>query len=49
MQPIPSCLRTSNSSGSAHRLSIEYDGWWMSSRVPICLSVAAASLVRFAE
>ena len=34
MQPMPSSPSTSSRSGSIHRFSIEYEGWWMSDRRP---------------
>jgi hypothetical protein len=49
MQPTPSSPSVSRSSGSIQRLSIEYDGWWISSGVPRSRRMAAASAVRFAE
>ncbi len=48
MQPTPSSPSTSSSEGSpssTQRLSIEYDGWWISSGTPISRSSAAASRV----
>jgi hypothetical protein len=35
MQPTPSRPSTSSSPPSIQRFSIEYDGWWISSRMPI--------------
>jgi hypothetical protein len=52
MQPRPSSSSTSSSEGSpssTQRLSIEYDGWWMSSGTPRSRMTAAASRVRSAE
>ena len=57
MHPMPSSPSTSRSEGlfpsegtsSTQRLSIEYDGWWMSSGTPMSRSSAAASRVRSAE
>jgi hypothetical protein len=52
MQPIPSSPSTSSSDGSpssTQRLSIEYDGWWISSGVPRSRRIAAASRVRCGE
>ncbi len=42
MQPMPSSPRTSSSPRSIQRLSIEYDGWWMSSGVPSSRRMPAA-------
>jgi hypothetical protein len=50
MQPTPLSARTSSSpSLSIHRLSIEYEGWWISSGFPIPRRIAAASRVFRAE
>ncbi len=52
MQPMPSSPSTSSREGSpssTQRLSIEYDGWWISSGTPISRRSAAASRVRSAE
>ena len=49
MHPMPSSPRTSRSSGSIQRLSIEYEGWWISSRIPRSRRIAAASAVFAAE
>ncbi len=49
MAPTPSSPRTLSSSSSTHRLSSEYDGWWISSGVPIRRSREIASRVRSAE
>ncbi len=46
MHPTPSRSSTSRSSGSIHRLNIEYEGWWMSSGVPSSRRMRAASAVR---
>ena len=45
MQPTPSSPSVSSSSGSIHRFSSEYDGWWMSSGVPRRSRIAYASRV----
>src|SRR5437899_80496 len=45
MQPIPSSPRTSRRSGSIHRFSIAYQGWWMRSGVPRSRRKAPASSV----
>ena len=49
MQPIPCCSSSSSRSSSIQRLSIEYDGWWISSGVPSSRAIVAASLVFAAE
>ena len=49
MQPVPVSPRTSSRSSSIQRLSIEYDGWWMSSGVPISRRMSTASRVRTPE
>ena len=49
MQPTPSSPRVSSSPSSIHRLSIEYDGWWISSGVPRSARIAAARSVRSGE
>ncbi len=46
MQPTPSSSSTSSSPRSIQRFSIEYDGWWISSGVPISRRIRTASLVR---
>src|SRR3954454_24625176 len=43
MQPIPCSSSSSSSPFSIQRLSIEYDGWWITSGVPSSRAVAAAS------
>ncbi len=44
MHPTPRSSRVSSSpSVSIQRLSIEYDGWWMSSGVPRSARIRAAS------
>ncbi len=48
MQPTPSRSSTSSSSSSIQRLSIEYDGWEMSSGVPSSRRIWTASAVRAA-
>ena len=49
MQPTPSSPRVSSSPSSIQRLSIEYDGWWISSGVPSSARIAAARSVRSGE
>ena len=50
MQPTPSSLEhVEQAPSSIQRLSIEYDGWWMSSGVPRSRRIAAASRVRSGE
>ena len=50
MQPMPcSSSSSSRSSSSIHRLSSEYDGWWISSGVPSSRAIVAASRVLVAE
>ena len=49
MQPTPSSPTVSSSSGSIQRLSIEYDGWWISRRTPMPASNACASRVLAGE
>ena len=49
MQPMPSSSSASSSSGSIHRFSIEYDGWWITIGVPRSRAIAAASRVFAAE
>ena len=50
MQPAPtSSSASSRWSSSVHRLSIEYDGWWMSSGTLCSASSAAACRVRSDE
>ena len=49
MQPMPSSPSVSSNSGSIHRFSIEYDGWWIRSGVPRSRRSAAASRVLSAE
>jgi hypothetical protein len=49
MHPAPSSARTSRSSGSIQRFSIEYEGWWINSGVPSSRRIAAASRVFAAE
>ena len=49
MIPSPSASQASRTPGSIQRLSSEYDGWWISSRVPSELAICAASAVRSAE
>ncbi len=49
MQPTPSSPSVSSSPSSTHRLSIEYDGWWISSGVPRSARIAAARPVRSGE
>jgi hypothetical protein len=47
MQPTPSSSSVSSRwSCSIQRLSIEYDGWWISSGVPSWRRISAASRVR---
>ena len=46
MQPTPVSPSTSSSSSSIQRLSIEYDGWWISSGVPSSFRMRTASRVR---
>ena len=41
--PTPSSSRTSSRPSSIQRLSIEYEGWWMSSGVPSSRRIAAAA------
>ena len=43
MHPIPCCSSSSSSPRSIQRLSIEYDGWWISSGVPRSRAMVAAS------
>ena len=46
MQPAPtSSSASSRPSASSHRLIMEYEGWWISSGVPIVRRIAAASRV----
>ena len=40
MQPTPVSSSASSSSSSIQRLSIEYDGWWISSGVPSSRRIA---------
>ena len=49
MQPIPCASSSSSRSSSIQRLSIEYDGWWISSGVPSSRAIVAASRVLAAE
>ena len=52
MQPMPSSpehVEQDGSPSSTQRLSIEYDGWWISSGTPMSRRSAAASRVRSAE
>ena len=49
MHPTPVSPRTSSRSSSTQRLSIEYDGWWMSRGVPISRRISTASRVRGPE
>jgi hypothetical protein len=50
MQPAPAPARVSSSpSRSIQRLSIEYEGWWMSSGVPRSARISAARAVSAAE
>ena len=49
MQPTPSSSSASSRSGSIHRFSIEYEGWWRTNGVPSSRKIAAASRVRSAE
>ena len=50
MQPAPTSSKASSRwSSSVHRLSIEYDGWWMSSGTLCSASSAAACRVRSDE
>ena len=46
MQPTPVSPSASSRSSSIQRLSIEYDGWWISSGVPSSRRIATASRVR---
>ena len=45
MQPMPCSSSSSRRSFSIQRLSIEYDGWWISSGVPSSRAIVAASRV----
>ena len=46
MQPAPSASSTSSKpSSSIHRFNMLYEGWWMSSGVPIPRRIAPALLV----
>jgi hypothetical protein len=49
MQPTPVSSRVSSRPSSTQRLSIEYDGWWISSGVPRALRISTAFLVRCGE
>ena len=49
MQPMPCSSSSSSRSSSIQRLSMEYDGWWISSGVPSSRAIVAASLVFAAE
>ena len=49
MEPMPSLPSTSSRSSSIHRLSSEYEGWWISNGVPIRRRMAAASRVLVVE
>ena len=49
MRPRPVSPTASSRSSSIQRLSIEYDGWWMSSGVPIARRISTASRVRAPE
>ena len=50
MQPAPTSSRVSSSpSVSIQRLSIEYEGWWISSGVPRSARIAAAFAVSSGE
>ena len=49
MAPAPASCSASRSPSSIQRLSIEYDGWWMSSGTPISPRMRAASSVRRGE
>jgi hypothetical protein len=49
MHPTPSVLTTSRRRSSIQRLSIEYDGWWMSNGVPSRRRIVTASAVRWSE
>jgi hypothetical protein len=49
MQPIPFSSSSSSRSVSIQRLSMEYDGWWISRGVPSSRAIVAASWVFLAE
>ena len=50
MQPAPTSSRVSSSpSVSIQRLSIEYEGWWISSGVPRSARISAARAVSCGE
>ena len=49
MQPMPCSSSSSSRSSSIQRLSMEYDGWWISSGVPSSRAIVAASWVFVAE
>ncbi len=49
MQPIPCSSSSSSRPFSIQRLSMEYEGWWISSGVPSSRAIDAASLVLVAE
>ncbi len=49
MQPMPCSSSSSSRPFSIQRLSMEYDGWWISSGVPSSRAIGAASLVLAAE
>jgi hypothetical protein len=49
MQPAPTSSSASRRSGSIQRLRSEYDGWWISSGVPMPRRIAAASRVFSAD
>jgi hypothetical protein len=49
MQPTPRSPSASRRSGSIHRLSSEYDGWWITNGVRRSRRIACASRVFSAE
>ena len=49
MQPMPCSSSSSSRPRSIQRLSIEYDGWWISSGVPSSRAIVAASFVFVGE
>src|SRR6478752_4162920 len=49
MRPRPVSPTASSRSSSIQRLSIEYEGWWMTTGVPIARRISTASRVREPE
>ncbi len=49
MHPMPCSSSSSSRPPSIQRLSMEYDGWWISSGVPRSRAIRAASCVLSGE